>query len=250
MRKTLMLATALLVAVSATAADLTVDEILAKNLEAKGGAGKIKALQSVSFTGSMRMGAMEFPLTIVKKRPEMTRIEFTVQGVTGIQAYDGRTGWMVMPFMGQKDPETMPADMLSSIREQADFDGQYIDYAKKGHKVELLGMAQVDDRPAYKLKLTTRDGVETIISIDAETFLEVRMEGKRTVQGRELEAETKLGNYQEVGGLRFPFSIEMKAKGAPGGQSISITKAELNPTLANEVFKMPAKKVEPEPVKQ
>ena len=250
MRKTLVLAAALLVALSATAADLTVDEILAKNLEAKGGADKVKALQSVSFTGNMKMGPMEFPFTILKKRPEMTKIEFTVQGMTGIQAYDGTTGWMVMPFMGKKDPEVMPADMLSAIKEQADFDGQYIDYAKKGNKVELLGKGDVEGTPAYKLKLTTQDATETIIYFDAETFLEVKTEGKRKMQGQEIEAETTLGNYQEVGGLIFPFSIETKPKGAPAGQSITITKAELNPTLSDDVFKMPVKKAAPEAVKQ
>ena len=249
MRKSLVLAAALLLAVSASAADLTVDEILAKNLEAKGGVEKIKALQAITFTGNMKMGAMEFPFTLIKKRPEMTRMEFSVQGMTGIQAYDGSTGWMVMPFMGKKDPEVMPADMLSSMKEQADFDGQYIDYAKKGHKVELLGKADVEGTPAYKLKLTTKDAAETIVYLDAETFLEVKMEGKRKMQGQEIEGETILGNYQEVGGLIFPFSIEMKQKGAPAGQTITITKAELNPTLADDMFKMPAKKAEAAPVK-
>ena len=242
------LAAAMLLSLSAFGADLTVDEILAKNFEAKGGVEKLKAVKVKRFSGKMTIGpGMEAPITMTQKRPDMTRLDFTVQGMTGSQAYDGTTGWLVMPFLGKKEAEQMSADQLKEMKEQADFDGPTWDYKTKGHKVELLGKADVEGTPAYKLKLTTKDAAETIVYVDAETFLEVKMEGKRKMQGQEIEGETILGNYQEVGGLIFPFSIEMKQKGAPAGQTITITKAELNPTLPDEMFKMPAKKAEAAP---
>src|SRR5687768_4237967 len=107
-RKLFTLAAALLVAFSMQAAELTVDEILAKNAEAKGGLDKLRALNSIKYTGKMALGGgMEAPITMTKKRPEMMRMDFTFQGMTGTQAYDGATGWSVMPFMGKKDPEPM-----------------------------------------------------------------------------------------------------------------------------------------------
>ena len=244
------LALALLVAVPMMAADLTVDEILAKNAEAKGGIDKLRALQSIKFTGKMSLGGgMEAPLTLTKKRPEMMRMDFTVQGLTGTQAYDGTTGWMVMPFMGKKDPEPMSADAIKDVKEMADFDGPFIDYAKKGYKIELLGKADVEGTSAYKLKMS-RDGQETILYIDAESFLEIKGEAKRKIQGQEVEGETVYGNYQEFGGILFPMSIEMKAKGMPAGQTITIEKVEINPTLTDDTFKMPAKKAEPAPAEK
>jgi outer membrane lipoprotein-sorting protein len=175
------------------------------------------------------------------------RVEFTIQGMTGIQAYDGTTGWMVMPFMGKKDPEAMSGDMLKEVKDQADFDGPFIDYAKKGNKVELLGKEKVEGTDAYKIKLTQKDASETIVYIDAESFLEIKMEAKRKMQGQEIEGETILGNYKEVEGMLFPFSIENKAKGQPGGQTITIDKVELNPTLADSLFAMPKKAEAPAP---
>ena len=245
MRKTLILAAALLFAVPMLAADdLTVDQILAKNAEAKGGMDKLKALKSVRFSGKMTLGGgMEAPITMTKTRPEKMRLDFTVQGMTGTQAYDGTTGWMVMPFMGKKDAEPMTGDMLKDVKEQADFDGPFIDYAKKGYTIELLGMGEVEGTKAYKLKLS-RDGNDTVIYIDSDSFLDIKAESKRKVQGQEIEAETSYGNYQEFEGLLFPTQIEMKPKGAPAGQTITIDKVELNPTVADDIFTMPAKKVE------
>ena len=241
-------AVALFLSASAYAADLTVDDILAKNFEAKGGVAKLKALQSVRFTGKITIGpGMEAPVSLTKKRPGMSRMDFTVQGMTGTQAYDGTNGWMLMPFMGKKEAEPMSADMLKDAKEEADFDGPTWDYKTKGNKVELLGKADVEGTPAYKVKLTTKEGTESTIYFDADTFLEVKVEAKRKIQGQEVESETTFGNYQEVDGLLFPYAVEMKAKGAPAGQSITIEKVELNPTVADDIFKMPVKKAEAAP---
>lgn len=250
MRKTIILATALLLAFSLQAADLTVDEILAKNTEAKGGLEKLRALQSLRFTGKMAMGGMEAPFSMTKKRPEMMKIEFTVQGMTGSQAYDGSKGWMIMPFYGKKDPEEMSGDMLREFKEEADFDGPFVDYAKKGHKVELLGKADVEGTPAYKLKLTKKEGSESTVYIDAETFLEVKVEAKRKIQGQEVDTETTYSNYQEIDGYLFAFALESKTKGAPSGQTFTLEKAEINPTVDDASFQMPAVAKAPETVKQ
>jgi len=244
-RHLITFAAALFVSLSAFAADLTVDEILAKNFAAKGGVEKLKALKSVRFTGKMTLGpGMEAPISMTKKRPEMMRLDFTVQGMTGTQAYDGTNAWMVMPFMGKKDPEPMSGDDLKEAKEQADFDGPTWDYKAKGNTVELLGKADIEGTPAYKLKVVTKNGTDSTLYIDAETFLEVKAEAKRKVQGQEIESETTFGNYQEFDGLVFPMSIEMKQKGAAAGQTVTLDKVEVNPQITDDTFKMPAKKAE------
>jgi outer membrane lipoprotein-sorting protein len=247
-KRTLMTFAAVLLVSLSAYADLTVDEILAKNFAAKGGVEKLKALQSVRFSGKMSLGGgMEAGFSMTKKRPEMMRLDFTVQGMTGSQAYDGTSGWALMPFMGKKEAEPMSGDMLKDAKEQADFDGPTWDYKAKGNTVELLGKADVEGTPAYKLKVATKDGLDTILYIDAETFLEVKAEATRKVQGQEVESETTFGNYQDFNGLLFPTSIESKAKGAPAGQTFTIEKVEVNPTVSDDTFKMPAKKAEAAP---
>src|ERR1043166_6871776 len=219
------LCAAALLAVSASAQ--TAGELLEENLEAGGGLDKLKAVQSMKITAKMKMGPMEAPVIITKKRPENFRVEFTIQGMTGIQAYDGTTGWAVMPFMGKKDPEAMSADALKEFKDEADFDGPMVDYKAKGNKVEYVGKEDVQGTPAYKLHVTTKDGLESNVYLDADSYLEIKSESKRKIQGQEVESETMLGDYKDVGGLLFPMSIESHAKGREGAQSISIEKVEL-----------------------
>lgn len=240
--------------VAAAAHAQTADEIIAANAKAKGGMEKLKSLSSLKMSGKMTMGPIEAPFTIQKLRPENVRMDFTVQGMTGTQAYDGKTGWMVMPFMGKTAPEKMSDDMLKDIIDEADFDGPFIDYKAKGHKVEYVGKEDVEGTPAHKLKLTKKNGDESIVYLDVDSSLEIKMTAKRKVQGQEVEFETTVGDYKEVDGYIIPHSISSKMKGGQGmGQSITLDKIELNPKLDAAMFKMPEAKPEPkkeEPKKQ
>jgi hypothetical protein len=246
MKKLSLSVCALFLAVSAFAQ--TADEIVEKHIKAMGGMDKIKAVQTVKATGKMKMGPMEVPITLTKARPESVRMDFTVQGMTGSQAYDGTTGWAVMPFMGKKEPEKMSDDMLKAIKEEADFDGSLVDYKTKGNTVEYLGKVDVEGSPAYKLKVVTKNGTESIDYLDADSYLVIKSEGKRKVQGQEMESESVIGDYKDVGGVMYPHSIQSHPKGAPEGQgqSITIEKYEINSKVDNAVFKMPeVKKEEP-----
>lgn len=244
MKKMLLSVCALFLAFSLSAQ--TADEIIDKHIKAMGGAEKLKAIQTVKATGKMKVGPMELPITLIKARPDRMRMDFTVQGMTGTQAFDGTTGWLVMPFMGKKEPEKMSEDMLKDMRDEADFDGPLVDYKSKGNKVEYLGKEDVQGSPAYKLKVTTKQGTESTQYFDAETYLTIKTEGKRKIQGQEVESETTIGDYKEVDGMLFPHSMESKAKGAQGGQSITVEKYELNAKVDPASFKMPeAKKEEP-----
>lgn len=234
---------------SVSAFGQTADELIDKNLKAEGGADKLKALKAVRMTGKMKFGPVEAPFTISKVRPEAVRIEFTVQGMTGTQAYDGKSnvGWAVMPFMGKTDPEKMSDEQIKDIKEEADFDGPMVDYKTKGNTVESLGKVDLQGTPAFKLKVTMKNGNEQYIYLDADSYLVIKTEGKRKVQGQEVETETSIGNYKEVEGLLFATQIDNTMKGKEGmGQSITIDKIELNPTIDTAFFTMPeAKKAAP-----
>ena len=222
-----------LATLSATAASAqTVDELIEKNIQAKGGREKIKSVQTLRMTGSMDIGqGAKAPFVLEMKRPHKVRMEFTVQGMTGVQAYDGTAGWMVMPFMGKKDPEAMSADDLKGMDEQADFEGPLFDYKAKGNQVELLGKETVEGTPAYKIKVTKKNGDISYIYLDADAYLEIKQEGKREFRGQQVEFESTQGDYKTVEGLVFPFSLQTKPKGAPAGQAITVQKLEVNPSL-------------------
>jgi len=224
----------------------TVDEIIAKNVQARGGMERLKAAKTVRMTGKMTVGpGLEAPVVLEQRRPNSVRIEFTIQGMTAVMAYDGKLGWMLMPCGGKKDPEPMGEDDLREAQEQSDIDGEFVDYKEKGNKVEYVGKEPVEGTDAYKLKVTLKTGTVEYFYLDADSYLIIKEESKRTVRGVERESETTLGDYKKVEGLIFPYSIETGAKGQPQKQKITVEKIEINPVIDESRFKMPeAKKID------
>lgn len=241
-----LIAIAVLAAIPSFAADLTVEEIVANNLEAKGGEEAWKALETGKMTGTMRMGggaagAMEMPFSVEFKKPHRIRLEFTMQGMTAIQAFDGEVGWAILPFLGKTEAEEMAEDQVKQLKDQADFEGTLVDYKEKGHTVELIGQEEVDGTPAYKLKVTRADGDVDYLYLDEEYFVEFKMEATREVQGNEVTVSTVLGDYKEVDGLLFAHSMEMAFGGGEAQQVITIEKIELGIDIPEERFAMPEK---------
>jgi len=218
----------------------TADEIIAKNVQARGGMDKLKGVQSMKATATMAMGpGMEAPTSVVVKRGNQVRMEFTIQGLTAVQAYDGKTAWQVMPFMGKKDAEPMSADEAKDIQETSDIDGPLVDYKSKGHQVELLGKEKIEGTDAYKLKLTLKNGDVETVYIDADSFLEIKEETKRTIRGTEQVVETAFGDYKEVSGIMMWFAMEGGVKGSAEKQKLTINKVEFNVPADDALFKMP-----------
>jgi len=241
LRKALAVAVCAL-AVTGAAGAQTLDEVLAKNYEARGGLDALHAVKTAKLSGTMTVGpGVEAPFTWYWVRPNKMRMEFTVQGQTGVQAFDGTIGWMYLPFMGKAEPEKMPDELIKQLDQQADFEGPLVDWAAKGHQVELVGRESVEGTDAYKLKVTLKSGDVSHVYLDAEYFLEIKEEGTRTMRGQEMEFESSSGDYKPVGKLVLPHSITSKAKGAPAGQTITFTAVELNPAIDEGIFVMPAK---------
>jgi outer membrane lipoprotein-sorting protein len=230
----------------------TADELIEKNLQASGGRQKIEAVKSVRMTGKMvAPQGMEIPITMEYKEPDKLRTEATVQGMTMIQALNGKEGWMVAPFMGKKDPEKMSDEDVKRATEQLDSFDMLTKYKEKGHTVEYVGKEDLEGTPAYKLKLTKKNGDVSYLYLDAESYLLVKVSGKTKIQGQELESETSMGDYKTVDGVLYPHSIESQAKGMPGKMVMTFSKIEVNPSLDDSRFTMPApeKKENPAPPK-
>jgi len=225
----------------------TVDEILAKNFEAKGGLTRIRAVQSMRVTAKMTIGpGMEAPAVIEQKRGDKVRLDITFQGMTLTpMALNGSTGWKLMPIQGNPNPESLSPEEMKDAIEQADIDGFLVDYKAKGHTIEYLGKEKVEGTDAYKLKVTLKNGDVRTVYIDTDSNLEIKIEAKSMRRGAEVEGDTILGDYKEVEGLILAHSIDSGQKGNPGRQAITISKVEINPKLDDARFVMPAKKEAP-----
>src|SRR5215831_17163631 len=203
----------------------TADEIIAKYIKAVGGIEKIQAVNTLRRSGKIIAGG-GFELATVQesKRPNMLRQEIVLQGLTGVLAYNGKTGWKVEPFQGKKDPEALGEEEMKQVVEGADFDGPLVNYQQKGNKVEFVGAEPVEGTDAYKLKVTLANGDVRYYFMDTDYYVPIKVETKRMVRGAEQEFETSLGDYKEVVGVYFPHSVENSAKGSSNKSQINFEK--------------------------
>jgi hypothetical protein len=226
----------------------TADELINKNIEAKGGLEKIKAIKSVRMTGKLNGGG-GFVAAMGQEnlRPNLVRETFSLQGMTAVTAYDGATGWHIQPFMGHKDPELLGEDELRGLLLDADFDGPLVDYKEKGNSVEYLGHDIVDGDDALRLKVTLKNGDIIYYFFDPDTFLEIRKEVQQNIRGSIRESVTDMGSYKPVAGVMYPFSISEGSKANPAESTVTVEKIEVNVPMDQTDFALPASLKEGKP---
>jgi len=241
MRKTLLNVAALAVCATPLSAQ-SVDSLVAKYIQATGGLEKMQAIQTLrrsgKFTGG---GGFEAVVVQENKRPTSVREEFSLQGMTGINAYDGRDGWKIEPWNGKRDPESLGEEEMHSILDDADFDGPLVNYQAKGNRVEFQGTEQIEGSDAYKLKVTRPNGDVSFFYLDTEYYVPIRIDTQRMIRGAPQEFETSLGDYKQVNGVYMPFSFESGPKGSDSANRSKITydKIEANVQLADQRFQRP-----------
>ncbi len=227
---------------TAVAVSQTADELVNKNIQAKGGMDKIKAIKSVRMVGHLT-GSGGFTAGVGQEtlRPNLVRQTFTLQGLTAVQAYDGSTGWQIQPFGGHKDPQLMGEDDLRDLQIASDFDGPLVDYKEKGNTVEYLGHDIVDGDDALRLKVTLKNGDLIYYYLDPDTFLEIRTEVQEFIRGSVKENQTDMGSYKPVNGVMYPFSITSGPKNDPSNSATTtIEKIEVNTSIPESDFAVPA----------
>jgi outer membrane lipoprotein-sorting protein len=210
----------------------TVDEIVAKNVEAKGGAAKIRAVQTMKQTARMTGTGMELTITIYSKRPNLMRQELTGGGMTMVMAFDGTMAWGMNPAMGPT-PAPLSGPDADMAKEQADLDGPLIDYKTKGNQIELVGTETLAERKVHHLKITTPSKRVIHCYLDAETGLEAKI----VADGPMGSIEQELSDYRDIEGIKMPFTIRSSVAGQR--VQIAIDKVEINPVIDPAVFKMP-----------
>jgi outer membrane lipoprotein-sorting protein len=220
----------------------TADELVAKNVEARGGIDNIHAIRSLRLSGHRRIQAdtIELGYVTVVKQPDLVRYEASLQGLIQVQAYDGSQAWQINPFQGRKDPEKLSADDAKGLGEDAvDFAGPLVDYKAKGYQLEYLGTEDIDGTDAYKLRVTRVNGDLTTVYLDPDYFLEIRTVNRRIEHGVTIETIIDYGDYEKVAGVYLPFSQESAVKGSPDRQKVQFDQAQANVDVVDGLFQFP-----------
>ena len=260
---------------SPSSGTLSAAEVVEKNVVARGGVQAWRSLQTLSLQGKLGAGGnqratlavpvpsqkikgmilpqrpteeAQLPFLMELERGRKVRFELQFAGKTAIQVYDGTNGWKLRPFLNRMEVEPYSQDELKKASLQSDLDGFLMDYAAKGSRVDLDGVEKVEGRDAYKLKVTQKNGQAVHVWVDAETFLETKVEGQpRRLDGTDHPVEVYYRDYRTVDGLQIPFVLETRvlpvAQTALGlrdtpvpPEKITIDKVVVNPKLDEKLF--------------
>jgi outer membrane lipoprotein-sorting protein len=252
-RVTLLICSLLAVAMPALAQTPTVEDLLAKNLESRGGAEKLRAITTRRVAGTVTVqvqmppGApqsaepapqtLQMPMQVLAKRPNLMLQEMKMQDRRVVTAYDGQQAWAINPMIGPS-AQLLQGVQADLIRDQAQFDGPLAYAKQRGDKMEVLGKEAIDGSPAWKLAITHGDKITTVY-LDEKTALERKVSASVNQGGTQLLVESLISDYQPVDGIMVPRKVQTLV----GGQTqatVSIEKIEFNVPIEDTEFKMPA----------
>jgi len=215
----------------------TVDEIIQKHIQAKGGLEAIKSKTSLRISGTLDVMGMSLPITVMSKRPKMQRTEVPLGDSSVIDAFDGTTRWKLNAAMGISTPSPASPEETAASVETVDFDGALINYKEKGHTVELIGKETTGGQEAYKLKLKSASGHEQEIYIDGASYQQVRVITKIATPDGEQPVESRASDFRVVDGVAVAHVIELTV--GPSEMKMTFDKVEWNVDLPDSLFAMP-----------
>lgn len=246
----------------ASPAGLTAEQIVEKNVAARGGLQAWRAVQTLAMSGKLEAGGNEtthlasrgvrtggtqlpsrpaeqaqLPFRLELKRSRKSRLEIDFHGQTAVQVFDGAQGWKVRPFLNRHVVEPFTADEMKSMSTQSDLDGPLVDYSAKGTRVELEGADKVEGKDSYRLKLTYKNGQSQHVWVDAKTFLESKIEGSpRRLDGKYHNVDIYYRDYKTVSGLVMPYTTETKVEGVKQTEKIEVEAVAVNPPVDDSRF--------------
>jgi outer membrane lipoprotein-sorting protein len=212
-------------------------------LAREGMGARVKRAERAAAADSVKAAAaqqVQLPFRLEMKRPRKSRLEIDFAGKTAVQVYDGQNGWKLRPYLNRDDVEPFSEDEAKSEATKADLEGSLIDYAAKGTQVALEGMDPVEGHPAYKLKLTMKNGDVQHIWIDAQSFLDVKVEGvPRRMDGKMRSVWIYQREFRSVQGLTVPYLYETAVESDPHTHRMVIESVAVNRTLDDARFAKP-----------
>jgi len=209
------------------------NELIEKNIIARGGHEKLKAVKSLKISAKYVQQGRETPVIFTIKRPNFIFAEVLFPTSPMICGYDGKTAWW---FSRDRlsEPQTLPAEEALIFTRYADFGDLFVDYEKKGQKIELIGLEDMDGQKAHKLKITSPNGIIRYVYLDAKNFLNVK-ESYRSKNKKDFGLEVFFKDFRAIDGVMFPFYHDIT------GEQTIIERIEMNVDTDDSIFKMPQK---------
>jgi len=216
------------------------DEIIKKSIATRGDINSFKNLKSYKVDAKISVMGMEIPLTYYHKAPDKMRQESSAMGRTQIVGYNGKDLWQQANGQTMKIPDSLVEKSLAQTNQFESFlKGPFVDYKKKGRKIEYSGKVTEDGRKAYTLKMIDKDKNESYLYIDRNNYELFKIWASVKGPKGNTDIELKFSDYKKVGKFTIPYKITIKAGKVQ--QVFTIDKFKTNIKLKDSLFDMPKK---------
>lgn len=198
---------------AATPTEPSAEEVVARHLEARGGAEAWRRLEALEIRGTCSAFSQRGDCRLLRKRGDLYRFDFVLLGAPAVRARDAEGPWALHKLL-KPEPGRLNAEAyVPQFEREALFEPPLLDHAAKGIAVELLGPGEVDGRPTVDLELTFGDGAQETWRLDAETYLEVAVDSRVVdfTQGAEPMAQRAFfDDFRRVGDVVLPFRVDLE----------------------------------------
>lgn len=228
----------------AASSNLGVEQIIAKNTAARGGAQAWEKIDSMVWIGRVETNGNGAPARFVlaMKRPNKTRFEIVSMNRMALRIFDGTHGWKLRPMRRGEEANVLPYDPqeLRFAHDEQVIDGPLIDHAAKGIEVKLGGVDEIEGRKAYRIEVRLRSGATRRVWVDASSFLDVKAEHEsHTPLGSSAPVDIYYREYRTVEGVKLPVIIDSGPASAPPVDRLTIEKVEVNAHVDDAMFGRP-----------
>jgi phosphotransferase system IIB component len=208
---------------------LTGEKVIDNYINALGGKinlDKVKDRTTI-MTGNVR--GREITMTIYQKAPDKMKQDILAGPYNQDVYFDGVNGIMKV---ADKTLEVKGAE-LEKLKYESTLDLlTHID--SLGIKLKLEGTANVAGKNAYKVAMIFPSGTKWIQYYAADTWLKIKESKNISVPQGTFTEETYMGDYHEVDGVKYPFSLKQSI----GSQQLNFTVSsiKINTGLSDSIF--------------
>ena len=214
-----------------------IDELIAKHIDAHGGADQWEAIESMEIRGRFIAFSEENDFYALKTNSGAYYSELHLGKHKVTEAFNGTSGWTIDPWHDFSFPRALNKTEVNVFSQKAEFFTPFYKWKERGFTVELLGKQTVDGIDVFAIKLSRPNGKSETWFLDANTYLEYKCESEWADFGYGGPAESYFDDFRTVDGIVIPFFIERTFY--QRNRMLQIEDIKFNVEVDEELFEFP-----------
>ncbi|APU68467.1 putative metallopeptidase, M16 family protein [Christiangramia flava JLT2011] len=203
---------------------VSAETVFNKYIDAIGGREAVENVESVVMLASATIQGMALDLEMKRTKDGKLSQTISMNGnAMNQQVFNGESGYLMA--QGQKMPYN--EEQIEAAKGEANpFPELNVGDAS------VTGIEQVEGKDAYAVKLSDN----TVNYYDTESGLKVKMVKTMSQGGQTMTIPTVYADYQEVKGVKFPFSLQQSM--GPQSFEFKVSEIKVNEDVSEEDFKV------------